>query len=94
MDIDVSASVFHTDSHDSSVSVYESGLRYSYGYMTLSGKGARLALTLRWRTGGGIQFNLKAGSLFYTDRDEISSSQQRIEACHKEDISVQLIHKF
>lgn len=94
MDIDVSASVFHTDSHDSSVSVYESGLRYSYGYMTLSGKGARLALTLRWRTIGGMQFNLKAGSLFYTDRDEISSSQQRIEACHKDDISVQLIHKF
>ena len=38
-------------------------------------------------------FSLKAGT-YYMDRDEISSAQQRIDACHKEDISLQFIVKF
>lgn len=94
LDLNVSAALFHTDSHDSSVSVYESGLRYSYGFMTLSGKGARLAMTVKWHINGALQLNLKAGGTWYADRDEIGSSQQRIDSCHKEDISLQLISKF
>ena len=41
-----------------------------------------------------MQLNLKAGGTYYLDRDGISSAQQRIDACHKEDISVQFISKF
>ena len=62
--------------------------------MSLYGRGARLAATVRYRIGQGIQLNLKAGGTYYTDRREIGSGQQRIAACHKEDITVQLIAKF
>jgi hypothetical protein len=41
-----------------------------------------------------IRLNIKAGGTYYLDRDEISSGQQRIASCHKEDIAVQLIARF
>jgi hypothetical protein len=94
VDLNISGALFCTDSYDSNVSVYEGGLRYAYGFLTLSGRGARLAMTLKWNVSGSLQLNLKAGGTWYADRDEISSAQQRIEACHKEDVSLQLISKF
>ena len=94
LDLNLSAVLFMTDSYDSNVSVYESGLRYSYGFMTLSGEGVRLAMTLKWNVVKGLQLNFKAGGTWYMDRDEISQAQQRIDASHKEDLSVQLIRKF
>ncbi len=94
LDLNLSAALFMTDSYDSNVSVYESGLRYSYGFMTLSGEGVRLAMTLKWNVVKGFQLNFKAGGTWYMDRDEISQAQQRIDASHKEDLSVQLIRKF
>ncbi|MBO7589343.1 MAG: helix-hairpin-helix domain-containing protein [Bacteroidaceae bacterium] len=85
---------FLTDSYDSSISVYEKGPRYSFGFVTLSGRGGRVVLNLRYKPSARLQFNVKAGSLLYADRDEISSSQQRISSWHKEDINVQLTWKF
>ena len=85
---------FYTQSYDSHLSVYESGLRYAYNFMTLSGKGGRLAATVKYRIGGKMQLNLKAGGTFYTDRKEIGSAQQRIDSSHKEDVSLQFIAKF
>ena len=92
--VSVTGAVFRTDSYDSRVSVYENGLRYGYNFMTLQGKGARVSATVRYDFPKGLQLSLKAGSLYYLDRDEIGSSQQRIPACHKEDISLQFISKF
>lgn len=92
--LNLTVSAFCTDSYDSSVSVYESGLRYSYNFVTLYGKGTRAAATIKLRLGKGMLMNLKATSLYYLDRDEIGSSQQRIESCHKEDIQLQFIAKF
>lgn len=94
LDLNVSGAAFYTESYDCRVSVYESGLRYAYNFMSLYGKGGRLAVTLRYRMGQDMQLNLKAGGTYYLDRDEISSAQQRIAACHKEDISLQFIAKF
>ena len=94
LDLNLTASVFSTDSYDSSISAYESGLRYSFNFITLYGKGARVALTVRYRIGKNLQLNLNAGGTYYSDRDEIGSAQQRIDSCHKEDISVQFIAKF
>lgn len=90
----LTAAAFHTQSYDSSLSVYESGLRYSYNFISLYGKGGRLSATVRWRISKRIQLNVKAGGTFYLDRDEISSAQQRIDSNHKEDISAQFIAKF
>lgn len=92
--VNLTAAAFYTQSYDSRVSVYESGLRYSYNFMSLYGKGGRLAATVKCRLGSNIQMNLKAGGTYYLDRDQISSAQQRIDSNHKEDISVQFIAKF
>lgn len=94
LSIDLTCIAFYTQSYDSHVSVYESGLRYAYNFMTLSGKGGRMAVTARYRIGRNMQINLKAGGTIYTDRDEIGSAQQRIDSNHKEDVSLQLIAKF
>jgi len=94
LDVSLTAAAFYTESYDCRVSVYESGLRYSYNFSSLYGKGGRVAATVRYRIGDNMQVNLKAGGTYYLDRDEISSSQQRIDACHKEDISLQFITKF
>ena len=62
--------------------------------MSLYGKGGRVAATLRYKPSEHLQLNLKAGGTRYLDRDEISSGQQRIPACHKEDVSLQFIVKL
>ena len=93
-EINMSFSAFFTDSYESRISIYESGLRYAYNYISLYGKGTRTAVNVKYRLGHGFQVNLKAGSTYYLDRDEISSSQQRIASCHKEDLSLQFIAKF
>lgn len=94
LNIDLTAAAFYTESYDCRVSVYESGLRYTYNIMSLYGKGGRLAATVKCKLGSTVQLNIKAGSTYYFDRNEISSSQQRIASNHKEDISVQFITKF
>ena len=94
LDVDLSAAAFHTQSYDCRVSVYESGFRYSYNFMSLYGKGGRLAVMVRYRLNEAMQLNVKAGGTYYLDRDEISSSHQRIASSHKEDISLQFIAKF
>ena len=94
LEVNLTAAAFLTESYDSRVSVYENGLRYAYNFMSLYGKGGRLAATVRYRVGNRMQLNLKAGGTYYLDRDEIGSAQQRIASCHKEDISFQFIVKF
>ena len=94
LDIDLFAAAFHTDSYDSRISVYEGGLRYAYNFISLYGEGIRMTATLKCNLGKGMKLNLKAGGIYYLDRDEISSAQQRIASNHKEDISVQFISKF
>lgn len=94
MEIDLFAATFKTDTYDSRISVYEGGLRYAYNFISLYGKGIRMTATLKCNLGKGMKLNLKAGGIYYLDRDEISSSQQRIASNHKEDISIQFISNF
>jgi len=94
LDLNVTAAAFCTQSYDSRVSVYENGLRYAYNFISLYGKGGRLSATIKYNMGKGMQLNLKAGGTYYLDRNEIGSGQQRIDACHKEDISLQFVAKF
>ena len=94
LNISLSGAAFMTDSYDSRISVYESGLRYAYNFMSLYGKGGRVAATLRYKPSEHLQLNLKVGGTRYLDSDEISSGQQRIPACHKEDVSLQFIVKL
>jgi hypothetical protein len=94
LELNLTAAAFYTQSYDCRVSVYESGLRYSYNFISLYGKGGRLSATVKYRIGESMQLNLKAGGTYYLDRDEISSALQCIASNHKEDISLQFIAKF
>lgn len=90
----VSASLFLTDSYDTSVSLYEKGLLYSFNFITLYGKGLRSSTVLKYELSKRMNISLKFGSTLYFDRESIGSSQQKIDGSHKEDISLQLRAKF
>lgn len=90
----VTIGFFHTDSYATRVSVYEKGLLNSFNFISLYGKGFRTALVLKYAPCSLISVLLKFGGTVYTDRDEIGSSQQRIDASHKEDLSIQIRMKF
>ena len=94
LNANLTIAAFYTQSYDSRISVYESGLRYSYNFMSLYGKGGRLAVTIKYKPSDAVQLNIKAGGTYYLDRDGIGSAQQRIDSNHKEDISLQMIVKF
>lgn len=90
----ISMNGFYTDSYDTSISVYERGLLYSFNFITLYGKGMRGSIMLKYKFTPGIYAILKFGSSLFFDRDAISSSQQQIDSSHKEDISLQLRASF
>lgn len=85
---------FYTDSYSTRVSFYEKGLLYSFNFMSLYGKGLRLSMVLKYTPCSLLSVILKLGSTLYADRDVIGSSQQRIDANHKEDLSLQIRMKF
>lgn len=90
----VSFSGFLTDSYNTSISVYEKGLLYSFNFITLYGKGLRGAAVVKYTITPSLTVMFKAGGTLFFDRDVIGSSQQLIDSCHKEDISLQLKYKF
>ncbi|MBO4499526.1 MAG: helix-hairpin-helix domain-containing protein [Bacteroidaceae bacterium] len=90
----VTTGIFHTDSGNVSVSIYENGLLYDYNFITLSGSGTRNSFVIKYNILPSLFVTLKCGSTIYFDREAISSSQQKIDSFHKEDISLQLQVKF
>lgn len=90
----VSFSFFCTEDYDTSVSVYEKGLLYSFNFITLYGLGMRPSAVLKMNITDRISLSIKAGGTIFLDRDCIGSSLQKIESNHKEDISLQLRAKF
>ena len=85
---------FYTQSYDCAVYSYERGLRYSFNSQTLNGHGLRMFAMARLTAWGKTTLDMKLGSTCYFDRDEISSSAQKISQSHKEDLSLLLISKF
>lgn len=85
---------FYTESYDCAVYSYERGLRYSFNNQTLNGHGLRMYLMARIALFGTTTMDLKLGSTCYFDRNEISSSTQKIAQSHKEDLSILLLRKF
>lgn len=93
-DLDFSGCLFAADGSDSSISYYEPGPRYQYGFMTLTGRGARMAAMAKIRMPYGLQAAVKASGTFYFDRNEIGDGARTIDSNHKEDIALQLAWKF
>lgn len=90
----LSASIFNTDSYNSSVSIYERGILYGNNRVTMYGKGVRLNLFVKCALPYGVTFIAKVASDSYFDREQIGSLQQQIDASHKEDICLQLRYNF
>lgn len=93
-DLCLSGCLFSTDSYDSAVSIYENGPRYAFGFMTLSGKGCRLAAMAKVSFPCRLQIVAKIGSTMYSDRGSMGSGAAKIDSSHKEDIGIQAIWKF
>ena len=83
-----------TDSYDTSISIYEKGLLYSYNFITLYGRCLRESLVIKCNLSKSFYIAVKFGGTQYFDRKEIGTSTQKISSSHKEDISVQLRAKF
>lgn len=92
--LNFSTSIFFTDSYDSSISIYEKGPLYAFNYQTLSGRGQRLSLLLRYNMTKNFLLMIKMASMYYYDRQTIGSSEQTIESNHKEDLYIQIKYKF
>lgn len=90
----VSGCLFSTGSYDSAVSIYENGPRYGFGFMTLSGKGCRMAAMAKISLPCRLQLTAKIGSTIYSDRDSMGSGAAKLDSSHKEDLGIQTIWKF
>lgn len=94
LDIYVSGCLFSTDSYDSAVNIYENGPKYGFGFMTLSGKGCRMAAMIKVGFRCGLELVMKTGSTAYFDRDSMGSGAAKLDSSHREDVGIQAIWKF
>jgi len=82
------ATLFSAEEYSARLYIYERGLPYTYNYQTLYGRGYRLAGVLSWNISKDFRIGIKMGSIRYVDRQTISSSDQKIESSHKEDLDI------
>lgn len=75
---------------------YERGLLYAYNYQMFYGTGCRAYLLMHYthRAAPRLTATAKLGSTRYFDRDAIGSGATLIDACHKEDIQLQVRYTF
>lgn len=75
---------------------YERGLLYGYNYQMYYGTGARGYLLVQYshKDAPRLTATGKVGTTYYTDRTTISSGAALIDACHREDIQLQLRYVF
>ena len=75
---------------------YEQGLLYAYNYQTYYGTGLRTFLLVQYshRDAPRLTTTAKLGSTYYLDRPTISSGAAMIDACHREDVQLQVRYTF
>ena len=75
---------------------YERGLLYGYNYQMYYGTGARGYLIVQYshKENPRLTATGKVGTTYYTDRTTIGSGAELIDACHREDIQLQLRYVF
>ena len=75
---------------------YERGLLYAYNYQMYYGTGLRGYLLVQYRRKAAprLTATAKLGATHYFDRDAIGSGAAMIDACHKEDIQLQVRYTF
>ena len=91
--ISVVGSVFHANDFDARLFVYEPALYQSFGLQQLYGRGQRLAVLVRYRSGNRRwMLQSKLGMTHFSDRDAISDGILRIDSAWKTDL--QLLFKL
>ena len=75
---------------------YERGLLYAYNYQMYYGTGLRGYLLVQYShtKAPRLTGTAKLGAIRYLDRDAIGSGATMIDACHKEDIQLQVRYIF
>lgn len=88
--IDLTLAYFNTDSYDSRVYAYESGLLYTFGMSSFSDHGIRATLSTYIPLNQTIWVRAKAGMTKYFNRSAIGTGLDQINADNKEDLSIQI----
>lgn len=86
----LSASFFHTDSYASRLYQYERGLLYAFSFPSFYYHGMHFSTLLRFNLGKHVTLMAKYGLTYYTNRESIGTSQQKIDGNCKQDIQLQL----
>ena len=86
---------FHAD-YAARLYGYERGLLYAYNYQTYYGTGMRGYLLIQYshKKQPRLTVTGKLGSTYYFDRSTISSGAAMIDACHREDVQLQMKYVF
>ena len=85
--------MFHANDFDARLFVYEPALYQSFGLQQLYGRGQRLAVLVRYRSGNRRwMLQSKLGMTHFSDRDAISDGILRIDSAWKTDL--QLLFKL
>ena len=88
------AALFHTDSYQSRIYVYERQLQYEFYFPTYYGRGLRLSALARFDLSSHLRLTARLGYTDYFDRSAIGSGLQQISASHQTDLDLQLRWKF
>lgn len=75
---------------------YERGLLYAYNYQMYYGEGIRSYLIAQYKHKElpRLTATLKLGATYYFDRATLGNGAAMIDACHREDVQVQIGYKF
>lgn len=95
MSFSTGLNAFHAD-YASRLYAYERGLLYAYNYQMYYGKGIRAYLLVHYshKEAPRLTCTAKLGGTHYFDRHTISSGAAMIDACHREDIQLQIRYTF
>ncbi len=88
------AGLFHTDSYDSRLYLYESGPLYTYSSMQFQGEGIRYWLMVRAGIGKRLMLTAKMGVTDYFDRSVTGSGYQKVTGSSLADLDLQVRWKL
>jgi hypothetical protein len=74
--------------------VYEPEVLYGYSVPAYQGKGIRSCVVLKFGIGKKIDFWIKGGISYYTDRDVIGTGLDQISGNVRSDVTVQLLFRI
>ena len=81
---------FNTDGYNSRIYTYEHNVLYGYSFPAYQNRGLRSYLNLNWKVLQSITFYLKAGMVYYPDKEYIGSSLTRVNDNKLFDLSLQI----